>query len=548
MPVNIASVLVADAVHESCDQILREYGISVTRRLRMTPEELLEEVKRHDALVVRSESKVTAEVVAAGAAASLRAVARAGTGVDNIDVDAATRRGVIVLNTPGGNSVSACELTCSLITVLARNVPAACQSLKEGRWERSKLAGSELSGKTLAVLGLGRIGREVAARMRAFGMTTIGFDPLVSAEAAQQFGVEKLELEEIWPRADYITVHTPLIPQTRNLINDEVLSKCKRGVRIVNVARGGIIDEKALLVALNDGRCGGAALDVLTEEPPRSDWLLELVRHPQVVATPHLGASTAEAQRRVAREAAEQLVALSATVPAAQRARFQLTGVVNAPALSASLDEGNQPWLQLAKELGSLAARLVQGSLPGTAINVTASGPGSERLTFVATAAVTGLLSGRTPNGLNLVNAPALARDMGVTVTSEKASAGSQGDDTTVTVKIQQASGEVHAVTGTVRADNRPLLLSVDGCVFDGGIALGGGAPLRLFRAASAASALGAVLGALASASASITGVSVAAPVMEPAKGQPTDSHAWIAVRTTQRVETRVNIPGVVDV
>ncbi|KAJ9583313.1 hypothetical protein L9F63_022330, partial [Diploptera punctata] len=251
MSVTLRNVLISDAVDSTCVDLLQRHGINVTCKYKMTKEQLLQEIKNYDGLIVRSDTKVTADVFAA--ATALRIVGRAGTGVDNIDIEAATRRGVIVLNTPGGNSISACELTCALISSLARNIPQACQSLKEGRWDRKLYSGFELSGKTLAVIGLGRIGREVATRMQSFGMKTIGFDPMVSHEAAKEFNIVKMELEEIWPLADFVTVHTPLIPQTKNLINQITLSKCKKGVKIINVARGGIVDEEALLEALKDG-------------------------------------------------------------------------------------------------------------------------------------------------------------------------------------------------------------------------------------------------------------------------------------------------------
>uniref|UniRef100_A0A1L8E0N8 Putative glyoxylate/hydroxypyruvate reduct n=1 Tax=Nyssomyia neivai TaxID=330878 RepID=A0A1L8E0N8_9DIPT len=310
MPVDIKKVLVCDAVDEACVNLLKENGIQVTYKLKLPKEELCQEVKNFDALIVRSDTKVTRDVLEAGSG-SLKAVGRAGAGVDNIDIEAATKHGVIVLNTPGGNSISACELTCLLLATLARPVTFAAQSMKEGRWDRKIYAGTELYGKTLAILGLGRIGREVALRMRAWGMRCIGFDPITTHEEAKAVGVEKMELDDIWPQADYITVHTPLIPSTKNLVSEGTLGRCKKGVKVVNVARGGIIDEAALLVALQSGQCGGAALDVFPEEPPKSETTKALIQHPNVVATPHLGASTAEAQVRVAVEVAEQFVALT---------------------------------------------------------------------------------------------------------------------------------------------------------------------------------------------------------------------------------------------
>lgn len=310
MPVEIKNVLVCDAVDESCIELLKQNGINVDYKLKLPKDQLVAEVKNYDGLVVRSDTKITAEVLDA-AAGHVKVVGRAGAGVDNIDIAAATKNNVIVLNTPGGNSISACELTCLLIGTLARPIVPAAKSMKDGKWDRKLYSGSELYGKTLAILGLGRIGREIGIRMKAFGLRVIGYDPITTAAEAAAAGIEKLELDEIWPLADYITVHTPLIPQTRNLIGKESFSKSKRGVKVINVARGGIINEADLLEALQSGQCGGAAIDVFEEEPPKNEITKALIQHPAVVATPHLGASTGEAQVRVAVEVAEQFIALT---------------------------------------------------------------------------------------------------------------------------------------------------------------------------------------------------------------------------------------------
>ncbi|GMS85303.1 hypothetical protein PENTCL1PPCAC_7478, partial [Pristionchus entomophagus] len=304
----ITKVLIADDIEQECVDILKQASIEVTVATKQTREQLLESLPAHDAVIVRSATKITAELLEAGGKGRLRLVGRAGTGVDNIDVPAASKNGVLVMNTPQANSRSAAELTCSLIMSLSRHVAQADASMKAGKWARKDYMGEEVYGRTLAVIGLGRIGREVASRMQAFGMTVVGYDPIVSKEDAAAINIESLPLEEIWPRADYVTVHVPLIPATENLINDQVLSKCKKGVRIINVARGGIVDESALFSALEDGRVGGAALDVFLEEPPKDR---SLVSHPRVIATPHLGASTIDAQLRVASEVAENIVALN---------------------------------------------------------------------------------------------------------------------------------------------------------------------------------------------------------------------------------------------
>ncbi|KAF8360770.1 hypothetical protein PRIPAC_87693 [Pristionchus pacificus] len=292
----INKVLIADDIEQECVDVLKQ------------------SLPAHDAVIVRSATKITAELVEAGGKGRLRLVGRAGTGVDNIDVPAASKNGVLVMNTPRELSIGALELSASL----SRHVAQADASMKAGKWARKDYMGEEVYGRTLAVIGLGRIGREVAVRMQAFGMTVIGYDPVVSKEDAAAINIESLPLEQIWPRADYITVHVPLIPATENLIGDEVISKCKRGVRIINVARGGIVDEAALLTGLEDGRVGGAALDVFLEEPPKDR---SLASHARVIATPHLGASTIDAQLRVASEVAENIVALN---------KGTLLGVLNA--------------------------------------------------------------------------------------------------------------------------------------------------------------------------------------------------------------------------
>lgn len=454
MSINLRSVLISDPVDESCAALLTEYGVPVTTKYKLSKEELVKELQNHDALIVRSETKVTADIISSSS--NLRVVGRAGTGVDNIDLQAATRKGIVVLNTPGGNSVSACELTCAVISALARNLVQAGQSMKEGRWDRKLYSGFELFGKTLAVLGMGRIGREVAQRMKSFGMNIIAFDPMLKDGVAESLGFRKVNLDEVWELADYITVHTPLIPQTRNLINATTLGKCKKGVKVVNVARGGIVDEEALLEALKTGQCGGAALDVFTEEPPKSPMLLELIKHPKVIATPHLGASTAEAQQRVAVEIAQQFLALSGKTN-----EFAVTGIVNAPVLAAAMTDDNAPWVELSKKLGRLAARFVQGKFD-TTIQSQTVGPDMDNKKFIHTAVLVGILTGQTKNGLNLINAPTLAQDIGLDLKDSHI----QGDSKAVIVTVGD-----HQVKGTVR-DNQPLLLSIDDALFPNGITL----------------------------------------------------------------------------
>ncbi|XP_044578397.1 D-3-phosphoglycerate dehydrogenase [Cotesia glomerata] len=459
MSIKLRSVFISDPVDSSCADLLTSYGVPVTTKYKLSKEDLIQELQNHDGLIVRSETKVTPEILSA--VPNLRIIGRAGTGVDNIDLQTATRNGIVVLNTPGGNSISACELTCAFISALARNVPQAAQSMKEGRWDRKLYSGFELSEKTLAVLGFGRIGREVALRMQSYGMKIICFDPMLSAEDTAKVGATKLNLEEIWPLADYITVHTPLIPQTKNLINADTLAKCKKGVRIINVARGGIVDEGALLQAIKSGHCSGAALDVFVEEPPKNPVTLELIKHPHVIATPHLGASTEEAQKRVAVEIAEQFLAISGISD-----KYRVTGIVNAPILSAATSDENRSWIELSKKLGRLGARFLKKSsnqrLSSAPIESQTVGNGMLAKKFVHTAVLVGLLEGQTKNGLNLVNAPMLAKDAGVEVKESHA----DGEIDAVIVKVDS-----HQIKGTVR-NNDHVLLSINNDNFENGIIL----------------------------------------------------------------------------
>ncbi|NXL89601.1 SERA dehydrogenase, partial [Alectura lathami] len=415
-----------------------------------------------DGLIVRSATKVSADVLEA--AGRLQVVGRAGTGVDNVDVEAATRKGVLVMNTPTGNSLSAAELTCGMILCLARQIPQAAASMKEGKWDRKKYMGMELNGKTLGVLGLGRIGREVATRMQAFGMKTIGYDPIITPEASAAFGVEQLPLEQIWPRCDFITVHTPLLPSTTGLLNDSTFAKCRRGVQVVNCARGGIVDEGALLRALRSGQCGGAALDVFTQEPPKDQ---DLVNHPNVICCPHLGASTREAQSRCGREIAMQIVDMATGKG--------LAGVVNGQALSKAFAPQTKPWIVLAKALGTVlraTAKQAQGNVQvctlGTALKDTDS--------YLAPAVVSGMLAGGRQKEVTLVNALLLAQDAGLKVTATHSDTSPEPNGL-LQVALQ---GTLHRVVGTVQGST-PVLRELNGATFKQPAPLAG--PVLIYRA-----------------------------------------------------------------
>lgn len=460
----VGRVLLLDGVDPLCGKVLRQAGIDVTTHTKLTKEQLLKEISEHDGVIVRSATKVTAEVMAASK--RLCIIGRAGTGVDNIDVEAATRRGIIVMNTPGGNTLSAAEHTCTMLCSLARFVPQACAALKAGSWDRKTYMGSELHGKTLAILGLGRIGREVAKRMQAFGMITIGYDPIIPAEVTDEWGIESMSLENLWPRADYITIHTPLLPSTKNLIGEDTLARCKPGVRIVNVARGGIVDEAALLKALEAGTCGGAALDVFQEEPPTD---LSLCRHPKVVCTPHLGANTVEAQQRVAVEIAQQIVDMVEGKP--------LVGVVNAPALTNATSNTCKPWIELAESLGRLANHLLQpADTPALDISIDLFGSGVSKMEpFLGSAVLVGVLRDVTKNDINLVNAALLAQESAVSVTIHAHPCKPVPITTTsqeaLMVKVTRGTS-THVLLGSA-AGGQSTLLALDGCEWESGLTLG---------------------------------------------------------------------------
>lgn len=290
---DFAKILASDSIEPICAKVFTERGHELVEKPGIKKEELISIIGEYDGLVVRSGTKVTKEIINAGH--KLKLIGRAGTGVDNIDVRAATTKGILVVNTPGGNTISTAELAMAHILSLARNIPQANASLKAGRWERSSYTGTELAGKTLGVIGVGKIGREVAKWSKGFGMNVIGYDPVVSEQSARASGIEPVLLDDLYKQADFITLHTPFTKETDHLIDAVALAKCKKGVRIINCARGGIVDENALLDALKTGHVAGAALDVLEQEPP-VDASLELRKHPSVIMTPHLGAATIDAQ------------------------------------------------------------------------------------------------------------------------------------------------------------------------------------------------------------------------------------------------------------
>ena len=399
-------ILVSDPVAKAGVEILQKV-YPVDSRQKLTPEELIAIIPEYDALVVRSETKVTKEVIAA--AKNLKVIGRAGVGVDNIDVEAATQRGIIVLNAPEGNTIAATEHTMAMMMALARNVPQAYSSLQKGLWERSKFTGVEVRGKTLGILGLGRIGSGVAKRALAMEMKVVVYDPFIRAEQAEALGVEIADLDEIFAQADFITLHLPLTADTRKLLNKTAFAKMKKGVRIINVARGGVIDEADLAAAIEEGIVAGAAIDVFEKEPV--DPNNPLLKSPKVIATPHLGASTAEAQVGVAVDVAHGVLAALRGEP--------VTTAVNMAPIPAHVMEVIRPFFNLAERMGCLSATLANGRIQS--IDVEFAGNISEVDTKMLTVAVIkGALSPFLQESVNYVNAPGLAKSRGIKIKEVK--------------------------------------------------------------------------------------------------------------------------------
>jgi len=394
--------LITDDLSPACLALLRDAGVEPAIHVGVSPDELKRLAPDADAWLIRSGTRVTSDLI--DSAARLRVIGRAGVGVDNVDLDAATRRGVLVVNAPDGNTVSTAEHTCALLLSLARQVPRAASSIADGRWDRKQFTGVELDGKTLGVVGLGKVGRAVAERMRGFGMRVLAYDPVLAPEVAERAGAEPVPLERIWAESDFLTFHTPLNDATRGLLSRDTLAQCRDGVMVVNAARGGIVDEAALLEGLESGKVGGAALDVFSEEPPPAA-LRSLLAHPRVVATPHIAASTDEAQEKVAIQVTEDVLRALAGEP--------VRNPVNGAGLRRAADPEAAPYLALAEKLGRVAAQLAPG--PVTGVTVAVEGPSVQPYAeAVMLAALAGVLQPSSDVPVNLVNAAVLARERGL--------------------------------------------------------------------------------------------------------------------------------------
>ena len=439
-------VLISDKMDPKAAQIFRERGVEVDEITGKTPDELKAIIGEYDGLAIRSSTKVTKDIL--DHATNLKVVGRAGIGVDNVDIPAASAKGVVVMNTPFGNSITTAEHAIALMFALARDLPEADKSTQAGKWEKNRFMGVEVTSKTLGLIGAGNIGSIVADRALGLRMKVIAFDPFLSPERALELGVEKVELDDLLARADFITLHTPLTDQTRNILSAENLAKTKKGVRIVNCARGGLIDEAALKAGLDSGHIAGAALDVFVTEPAKESPLFGT---PNFISTPHLGASTSEAQVNVAIQVAEQM--------ADYLVSGGITNALNVPSLSAEEAPRLKPYMALAEKLGSLVGQLTTGAVPRISIHSEGAAADLNQKPIVA-AVLAGFLRTQTDT-VNMVNAPVLAKERGMEVREVRTER--EGDyHTLVRVSVKTDAGE-RSVAGTLFGDEAPRLVELFG-------------------------------------------------------------------------------------
>jgi D-3-phosphoglycerate dehydrogenase / 2-oxoglutarate reductase len=442
----VTKVLISDNLSPRAAEIFRDRGVDVDVKVGMTPEELIACIGDYDGLAIRSATKVREEVLEA--ATNLKVIGRAGIGVDNVDINAASARGVVVMNTPFGNSITTAEHAIALMFALARQIPAADQSTQSGKWEKSRFMGVELTGKTLGVIGCGNIGSIVAERALGLRMKVVAYDPYLSPERASSLGVEKAELDELLRRADFITLHTPLTDSTRDILNADAFAKAKKGVRIVNCARGELIVEADLMAALESGQVGGVAVDVYSVEPPEN---YSLFGHDNVVATPHLGAATTEAQEKVALQVAEQM------------SDFLVDGAVvnaiNMPSVSADEAPRLLPYMTLAEQLGSLAGQVAESSIKSVAIEFEGA-VGQLNTKPMAASLLCGLLA-PVMESVNMINAPILARDRDIAVSEVKHERESEYQ-TLIRLSVT-TENRTRTFAGTLFGGDKPRIVNING-------------------------------------------------------------------------------------
>jgi D-3-phosphoglycerate dehydrogenase len=445
-------VLISDALSEAAVQIFKDRGIEVDFQpnLGKDKDKLAEIIGNYDGLAIRSATKVTPKILAN--AKNLKVIGRAGIGVDNVDIPAATAKGIIVMNTPFGNSITTAEHAVTLMLALARQIPQADASTQAGKWEKNRFMGVEITGKTLGIIGCGNIGAIVADRAIGLHMKVVAYDPFLSPERALDLGVEKVELDDLLKRADFISFHTPLTEKTKNILDASAINKTKKGVRIVNCARGGLVDEAALRVALDSGHVAGAAFDVFSTEPANENALFG---HPNVVCTPHLGAATSEAQENVALQVAEQM--------SDYLLRGAISNAVNFPSITAEEAPKLKPFIQLAEKLGSFAGQLTESGIQ--TVRITYEGAVAQMKTKALTSsAIAGLLRPMLQD-VNVVSAPIVARERGIMV--EETTREAEGDyESLITVTVVTENQE-RWVSGTVFADGRPRIVNIKGIRMD---------------------------------------------------------------------------------
>jgi D-3-phosphoglycerate dehydrogenase / 2-oxoglutarate reductase len=437
-------VLISDKLSPAAVQIFKDRGIEVDVKTDLDKDALAAIIGNYDGLAIRSNTKVTAKLLES--ATNLKVVGRAGIGVDNVDIPAATSKGVIVMNTPFGNSITTAEHAIAMMFALARQIPEANKTTHEGKWEKNRFMGVEITAKTLGIIGCGNIGSIVAERGVGLKMRVIAFDPFLTPERAIAIGVEKVELDDLLKRADFITLHTPLTEKTKNILDAGNIAKCKKGVRIINCARGGLIDEAALKIALDNGHVAGAALDVFLEEPAKANALFN---HPNVICTPHLGASTNEAQENVALQVAEQMADYLLT--------GAITNAINFPSISAEEAPKLKPFVALAEKLGSFLGQLTESTIKTIRIEYEGAVAGLNVRPLTA-AAVTGTLRPFFGD-INMVNAVSIAKDKGIVIEEVKREAVSNLESR---IKIYVIAEDMarHAA-GTVFHDGKPRLVEI---------------------------------------------------------------------------------------
>src|SRR6202142_3253443 len=437
-------VLIADSLSPAAVAIFKERGVDADVKTGLSKEELLKIVEQYDGIAIRSATKLTADVLKA--AKNLKVIGRAGIGVDNVDIPAATAAGVIVMNTPFGNSITTAEHAISLMLALARELPAANASTQAGKWEKNRFMGVEITGKVLGLIGAGNIGSIVADRAKGLKMRVIAFDPYLSPERAADMGVEKVELNDLLARADFVTLHTPLTNETRNIISADAIGRMKKGTRLINCARGGLVDEAAVKAALDSGQLAGAAFDVFEEEPATSNLLFG---NEKVVSTPHLGASTSEAQENVALQVAEQISDYLLT--------GAITNALNMPSITADEAHRVKPWIALAEKLGLFAGQLTDTSILG--VDILCEGTaGSLNTRALTQAALAGLLKPALAD-VNMVNAPVVAKERGIKVSETRRD--QQGVYEGYIKITVSADSMTRSVSGTVFSNGRPRLIQI---------------------------------------------------------------------------------------